>query len=360
MLRYRGDFWDVPDPLPPGENGQLIRVDLRESGSGARVYQSMYHSTSVDGQTSVAVTGTIWVPETPPPAGGFPILAWGPGFSGIGDDCALSRHPDRDYLGLLARFVSDGFVVASTDYEGHGTRYPYRDFIGTSGTHSLLDGARAARDLLGPAASDRIVIAGHSLGGDVASASLIHAPDYAGGLDIRGVVSIEPVGDIARLADGPPSPDSVGVFLLMRTVRAMALAYPELDPEDVLTPRGIELLNTLHEDGCQEFPDLDAVTTADAQKVNLMSVDSWATRFRAMTALRAPYPVFYLMASDGNGLADNVRFTAAHLCEDAHHVLFHVFTGTDHDSVVDVAYGAYAPWLVDRVTSDEPVDGCQF
>ena len=59
--------------------------------------------------------------------------------------------------------MSDGFVVASTDYEGHGTRYPYRDFIGTSGTHSLLDGARA-RDLLGPAASDRIVVAGHSLG----------------------------------------------------------------------------------------------------------------------------------------------------------------------------------------------------
>ena len=101
-------------------------------------------------------------------------------------------------------------------------------------------------------------------------------------------------------------------------------------------------------------------STADAQKVNLMSVDSWATRFRAMTALRAPYPVFYIMASDGNGLADNVRFTAAQLCHDADHVLFHVFTGTDHDSVVDAAYGSYTPWLVDRLTSDEPVDGCQF
>ena len=71
-------------------------------------------------------------------------------------------------------------------------------------------------------------------------------------------------------------------------------------------------------------------------------------------------PVFYIMASDGNGLADNVRFTAAQLCHDADHVLFHVFTGTDHDSVVDAAYGSYAPWLMDRLTSDEPVDGCQF
>jgi Secretory lipase len=358
-LRWSGYFWDVPDPLPSGEPGDLIRVGLREGGSGVRVYRTMYHSTSVDGATPVAVTGTLWVPGGAPPAGGFPIMAWGPGFSGVGDDCALSRHPDRDYQSLLHRFVADGFVVASTDYEGHGTRYPYLDTIGASGTHALIDGARAAQDLLGPAASDRIVIAGHSLGGDMASASQIFAPDYADGLDIRGVVSIEPVGDYERLAAGDPNPEGVGVFLLMRAVRAMTAAYPELRAGDVLTPRGLELLQTVHEDGCQPFPDLDVVPQPDAQKVDLMSVDSWAERFRSQTVTDAPYPVFYIMAENGNGLADSVRLTAERLCGTADHVLFKVYPG-DHDNVVAIAYGDYVPWLVDRVTTDAAVDGCAF
>ena len=359
-LRWSGYFWDVPDPLPPGEPGQLIRVGLRESGRGARVYRSMYHSTSVDGTTPVAITGTIWVPEGEAPAGGFPIMAWGPGFSGVGDDCALSRHPTRDYQSLLHRFVADGFVVASTDYEGHGTRYPYLDTIGASGTHALIDGARAARDLLGPAVSDRIVIAGHSLGGDMASASQIFAPDYADGLDVRGVVSMEPVGDYDRLAAGGPNPKGVGVFLLMRAVRAMTAAYPDLKAEDVLTPQGLQLLQTVHEDGCQPFPDLDIVPQPEAQKVDLMAVGPWAERFRSQTVPEAPYPVFYVMAEHGNGLADSVRLTAERLCGSADHVLFEVYPGADHDNVVDIAYSHYVPWLKDRVTSDAPVAGCAF
>jgi len=255
--------------------------------------------------------------------------------------------------------VAYGFVVASTDYEGHGTRYPYLDTIGESGTHALIDGARAARDLLGPAASDRVVIAGHSLGGDMASAAQIFAPDYADGLDIRGIVSIEPVGDYERLAAGDPNPEGVGVFLLMRAVRAMTLAYPELRAEDVLTPRGLELLGTVHEEGCQPFPDLDVVPHPDAQKVDLMSVRAWAERFRSQTVQEAPYPVLYIMAENGNGLADNVRLTAERLCETADHVLFKVYPG-DHDSVVNIAYGDYLNWLLNRATTDAPVDGCAF
>ena len=93
---YRGDFWDVPIPCRreswPADSSRSPRERV-----GARVYWSMYHSTSVDGETPVAVTGTIWVPETPPPEAAS--RSWPGAGRGIGDDCALSRHPDRDYRG---------------------------------------------------------------------------------------------------------------------------------------------------------------------------------------------------------------------------------------------------------------------
>ena len=166
------------------------------------------------------------------------------------------------------------------------------------------------------------------------------------------------MGDIARLADGPPSPDSSVSADADR--QGDGPAYPELDPEDVLTPRGMELLNTLHEEGCQDFPDLDAVTTADAQKVNLMSVDSWATRFRASDRPAGAVPRLLHHGVRRQRPRRQRPLLMAQLCHDADHVLFHVFTGTDHDSAVGRGLRSYAPWLMDRLTSDEPVDGCQF
>ncbi|HEV8697566.1 MAG TPA: lipase family protein, partial [Candidatus Limnocylindrales bacterium] len=164
-----------------------------------RVYRVLYHSTSVDG-TDVAVSGTVWVPSEPPPSDGYPIVAWGPGNNGSGDPCAYSRAgtPEEiDYNPLMFNFLRAGYVVAYTDYQGHGTRYPYLFAVPESSTHSLLDAARAARDLLGDVASNRVVVAGHSLGADAAAASLQHGRTYAGALDVRGALIVEGGADVA-------------------------------------------------------------------------------------------------------------------------------------------------------------------
>ena len=66
-----GDFYDVPDPLPPGEPGELIRVEpieLRgnEERSAMRV---MYH-TRDSFDRDIAATGVVTYPLGDAPDGG--------------------------------------------------------------------------------------------------------------------------------------------------------------------------------------------------------------------------------------------------------------------------------------------------
>src|SRR5262245_20385316 len=161
-LRFDGtDFYAVPDPLPPGEPGDLIYLKMLSDTFGGRVYRVLYHSRSVVDQRDVAVSGTIWIPHTPPPRGGYPIVSFGHGNDGSADICANSRPDDPSqmfYAFEMYRFLSEGYVVAYTDYEGLGTPGPFMFAVNESSARSMLDAARAARDLLGTAASDRIIV----------------------------------------------------------------------------------------------------------------------------------------------------------------------------------------------------------
>src|SRR6202012_1766074 len=52
----------------------------------------MYRSESATGAPR-AETGVIIVPRGRPPAGGWPVIAWDHGTTGIGPACAASRSP---------------------------------------------------------------------------------------------------------------------------------------------------------------------------------------------------------------------------------------------------------------------------
>lgn len=365
-LRLPGNFYDLPDPIPKSDPGDLLKLTVRVNDPNVRIYRALYRSTTVDGTTPVAVTGEIWIPGGLPPAGGFPIVAFGPGFGGVGDDCAYSIHPEWGYEDLLEALVDDGFVVASTDWEGHGTRLPYMDSVMESSTHSLLDGARAAMDLLGPVASNQVLIVGHSLGGVAAAQLLLHGPAYDEGLDIRGVVSMEGIGDFERPDDQTPGPDDVGVLDTLRVARSWSFGYPELKPEDVLTPAGVELLSRIDEDGtCDEVfwlelngKPLHEIPLLEVTTIDWMTVESWAARIRAQTVRDAPYPVFYVMA-EGTPFAARVRDVADRLCGAADHVAYRAYP-TDHDGVVDMAYADFKTWIQERLAGDGSFDGCDF
>ena len=140
-------FYRPPSPLPSAPAGTVIRSQAlpvdHALPAGTRAYRVLYHSTSASGG-DLAESGVVVVPGGTPPVGGFPIVSWAHGTTGVASGCApsvtgTSTVPD------LAALVRAGDIVAATDYRGLGApgQHPY--LVGTSEAEDVLDAARAAR-----------------------------------------------------------------------------------------------------------------------------------------------------------------------------------------------------------------------
>jgi alkylhydroperoxidase/carboxymuconolactone decarboxylase family protein YurZ len=111
------------------------------------------------------------------------------GTVGIADICAPSWQA-RSYRDVryLNEWLSQGFAVVATDYQGLGTPGPHPYLKVRPEAYSVLDSVRAVlRDV--PGLANKIVIIGQSQGGGAAFATAAFAPDYAPELDIRGSVA---------------------------------------------------------------------------------------------------------------------------------------------------------------------------
>jgi pimeloyl-ACP methyl ester carboxylesterase len=276
-VRPSDDLYALAEPLEPGEPGDVIAVQAVEGlDVDATVLRILYHSQSMAGD-DIAVSGIIAVPTTPAPAGGRAVLSWAHGTSGIADECAPSKDPAGQSIGLIAPFLERGMVFAATDFEGLGTpgRHPY--IAGVSEGRGVLDIVRAARSLGERVeASDEVVIWGHSQGGHAALFANQIAPEWAPDLRIVGTVAGAPPSQLPLIAAALK--DSPFRFYLGMVVAGWAAAYPNADPSQLLTPLGLERLDDV-DTGCG-----GALATAwndvpydDLVKADPATVEPWAT-----------------------------------------------------------------------------------
>lgn len=243
-----------PPPPPSATSGVPISGDFSGSGPGTlRSADSLptvdrrltrltstaaritYESTSgVDGSTEL-VSGTVFAPVGPAPAGGWPIVAYGHGTTGVQHECAPSLSPsllgNADAVGIL---VNRGYVVVMPDYQGLGlddTYHPYLD-AETVG-HNMIDGVRAARKLV-PGTSTRWVAIGSSQGGQAAWAANELSARDAAGLDLLGTASLAPVSDVSGFADkaaaGTLTQQQLAIFPWI--LWAQQKMHPEMDLDD--------------------------------------------------------------------------------------------------------------------------------
>ncbi|RMB77402.1 lipase [Rhodococcus sp. SBT000017] len=214
---------------------QLLTIDRRVSAVSSVAARVVYSSTSgVDGSPQ-RVSGTIFAPEGTPPEGGWPIIAYGHGTTGVLEDCAPSTDPEL--LGssqIVAALVRSGNVVAVSDYQGlglEGSYHPYLD-ARTVG-NNLIDSVRAARKLI-PEASTKWAAFGGSQGGQASWAANELASSYGEGLELVGSVSLVPAADMVGLAEaaanGTLTVDQKP--LLQWVLVGLAQSHPELDLDD--------------------------------------------------------------------------------------------------------------------------------
>ncbi|PXX65128.1 secretory lipase [Nocardia tenerifensis] len=146
---------DIPD-------GRLLGIEALDpawSFTSAATAIGFTYST-VDQRNSPALaSAALYVPPGSPPEGGWPLVVWAHGATGIGDDCAPSRHRQTKRNSTYFNSVLDnGYAVLAPDYQGLGTPGPYS--YGNSHVHarSVLDAVAAVRSAPVQLAREWVVI----------------------------------------------------------------------------------------------------------------------------------------------------------------------------------------------------------
>src|SRR3954447_13517208 len=167
-------FYTPPKHLPGKGHGGLIwarplaGAAPLPGGAGSRLL--LYRSTGARGKAA-AVSGVLTIPKGKAPKGGWPVVTYAHGTTGIADVCAPSRdsasnpaHGLNAYAyPLLQRWLKAGYAVLRTDYAGLGTPGAHAFLNGHAEGYSVLDAVRAARQL-DKRIGRRVAIAGHSQG----------------------------------------------------------------------------------------------------------------------------------------------------------------------------------------------------
>jgi len=357
-------FFELPFPMPAGAHGDLIRWQFVDTAFHL-TYRIMYLSETVTGEPTV-VTGLVSAPDDAPPFGGFPLLLQGHGGLGLADSCAPSRAIDGaddsaaeefDSLGTTA--ATDGFVVASTDYQGLGGpgRHPF--FVGVSEGRSMLDAGLAARQLPVLYVGAPTTIVGFSQGGHAALWATQLAPEWTPEHPITGTVVAaagSEVADLARLGVADPNRGLLPVAMLA----GFAATSPEAEAAlpSVLTPAGLELVALLDEH-C--FDDDVAWPAPPYLSADPTTTEPFASLIAANTAgtVATPTPIL-MFHGDADTEVPIAQSDALldRLCAAGQMVERRVLPGASHLVTNSQSHQDSLQWLLGLIAGTAPIASC--
>lgn len=251
-------FYTPPSTLPGKAHGDVIwsrpeaATDNMRLDGASRNLLVLYRSNGIDGKP-VAESGSVAIPNGKAPRGGWPVITWAHGTTGLADQCAPTRMPrgtdtySTDQRSQFASFLKAGYAVVAADYEGLGTPGVHPYLIGTSEGRSVLDIVRAARKLE-PRLGKSVAIMGHSQGGHAALWAASLAPRYTPELKVRGTIAYAPASHVSEQSNllkvlQDPSPIS---GLIASIFRGEDLVNPSLGIPSLLSDQAAAL-----------YPDVD-------------------------------------------------------------------------------------------------------
>ena len=321
---------------------------------GGTAYRLLYVSARPDG--SSAVSGAmVFLPDTPAPAQGRPVLAWAHGTVGMGDACAPSRDPQgtTDMAGWLEQSLALGWVVVATDYVGLGTPGPELYLVAQAEANDVVHSVQALRAWDLAEAGDRYAVYGHSQGGH----SALWTGHLAAGID----PSLELVG-VAAAAPAAMLPEIVSVQ--WETAAGWAIGPealvgwqyidPSLPIEGVLTQAGKDNAERLALE-CIEPAALEGYLRTDVGQnfftVNPSDNPGWADLIAEQTPppMPADMPVFI-----AQGTADDVvlpwpqAMLQEQWCQAGSTLTMEWLGGVNHVEAAIVAGPAAMVWIADR------------
>ncbi|MDR6971996.1 alpha/beta fold hydrolase [Leifsonia shinshuensis] len=349
---YTGRFYDDP-PSATGTPGTVVRAEITPGApEGSTAWRILFRSTELDGRT-VLNSGMLVVPDGAAPLGGRTIVSWGHPTTGSAEKCAPSRSVDPYFwMEGLPDLLAQGYAVVATDYTGMGVPGPDSYLVGATEGRNVLDAARAARNVLGTDASDRLLLWGHSQGGQAVLFATELWKQYAPELDLRGVAVAAPAADLASLLRADIG-DLSGVSIGSYAFAAYAQVYGA-DVGTILTPAAVAALPTINgfclitqNDALHAVakPLIGRFVTGDPE-----TTEPWATLLRQNTPGSARLPVPLLVAQGLDDTLVRPESTAAFVDHERQlgtAVTYHEVPGATHATIADRALPAVLGFLRD-------------
>ncbi len=285
-----------PSGIPTNNiQNPVVKVEAYTSTNlGSVAAESSILTYKMLGQSGqeVQATSLVFTPNTPPPVGGWPIVVWAHGTTGVADVCAPSKAALADSTkDLISKLLAAGYVVVAPDYEGLGTPGIHPFLNVKSEAFSITDAVVAARNYLSQRnllTSKKWVTVGHSQGGHAA----LGAAQYASRaqLDYKGTVAVAPASNLGSiLVDGEAQVANAPIDIKIGT-------YAQLDTYTALVTAGIRNTQPSFDYG-QVFT--SQISSIAAQAENLCSGPLYGAFYEGMSNY----------AKDHNGTLDGFTRT---------------------------------------------------
>jgi pimeloyl-ACP methyl ester carboxylesterase len=360
-------FYDPPNPLPAGRPGDVLWSRPWVAVAGARTTLVLYRSTDVRGEP-VAVSGVVAVPaHGSAPAGGWPVLDWAHGTTGLADSCAPSRAPKTlgtDLLGMIKAFIGRGFAVVATDYQGLGTPGVHQYMVGQTEGRGVLDMARAAARLPGDGilGTSPVVVWGHSQGGGASAFAAELQPTYAPDVHLKGAVVGSPAAELRTLLGTDFAHNSYVGFVLLARAGYQA-AYPGAALGNAFTAAGSAAVDTATK-GCA-----DAFLAATGKQnpsrylaADVGTTEPFASLLEANTPgnIATPVPMFVYQGDHDEIVPVTIsQQLVARMCAHGGFTVHReVLAGKDHGQALTAALPDVLTWITDRLAALPPPTDC--
>ena len=348
-------FYEVPDPLPPGKPGDLIRVQDVGEADGRTTRRVMYRTVDATGAPRAA-TGLITAPTATPPPDGWPVVSTAHGTTGIAPRCAPSRSSDA-----APGWGVDG-VWAMTDYIGLGPVGERHAYLSKADEgNAVIDIVRAARQLPDAHAGRRWVAVGHSQGGHGALAAHELAADHAPELELVATVALAPAALLDRVYGG--------IDPIVTTILTMMASYgaqdeePKLDPRTSFTDEALAA-SDVFDTGC-----LDEITDAlipvaiggafEADPRQTEPARSVILANDVGSAAVDGVPLFLASGTDDDRVViDRFRDTVARICATGQVAEVEIVPGATHDSIIGAVAADLTAFLRRALDGGPPTDDC--
>lgn len=358
------DFYNTPGTFAEnGKPGDLIRSEKFDGYAvppGVKATRILYGTKTSGGDLAVS-SGVVLVPSGEAPKGGWPVIAWAHGTSGVNRKCAISLTA-MGFAMYRVPFahLKKGYAIVATDYAGLGSDsdVAYLDRIGNA--WDVICSVKAAQKAV-PSLGQRWLAIGHSAGahamrGVAELEADINDPSYLGIISLSGLQNArDPMVNISK--DNPV----LAIFICI-SVKEL---YPGFEYSDVLTDKGLMLLEQV-KTRCQGpgfgRPERSSIKGSEALKKD-WDLNPYIDKYFKMDETgqeRYKGPALVLVGENEEPWTlKNDPAAAKNMCKQGVDVLFKIVPDANHGSLLGRSIEDQTKWIADRFAGKEIPSNCE-